>query len=255
MSGNVGSERRLEYTALGDTTNTAARLEGMTKGTPHQLYISDTTKQKLTRAPDDLVEVGEAEVRGRKGKVLLWSLRDGDAPREARAASSRPSRRNAAAPRRHVVLDDKRRCSARRGATHTIVYTREDFVERVRELTSGKRLLVVYDSVGKDTFERSLDCLAPRGLLVSFGNSSGKPPALELGLLAQKGSLFVTRPTLFSYIAARKELVASAKALFDVVQSGHVKIEIGRRLPLSEAAEAHRLLESRATTGSLVLIP
>ena len=87
MSGNVGSERRLEYTALGDTTNTAARLEGMTKGTPHQLYISDTTKQKLTRAPDDLVDVGEAEVRGRKGKVLLWSLRDGDAPAKPAASS------------------------------------------------------------------------------------------------------------------------------------------------------------------------
>jgi adenylate cyclase len=87
MSGNVGSERRLEYTALGDTTNTAARLEGMTKGTPHQLYISDTTKQKLTRAPDDLVDVGEAEVRGRKGKVLLWSLRDGETPPKASPSS------------------------------------------------------------------------------------------------------------------------------------------------------------------------
>jgi len=154
-----------------------------------------------------------------------------------------------------VGSEQKAELARAHGATHTIIYTREDFVERVSELTSGKRLPVVYDSVGRDTFERSLDCLAPRGLLVSFGNASGKPPPLELGLLAQKGSLFVTRPTLFNYTATRKELVASAKALFDVVNGGHVKIEIGRRLSLNDAAEAHRLLESRATTGSLVLIP
>ena len=116
MSGNVGSERRLEYTALGDTTNTAARLEGMTKGTPHQLYISDTTKQKLTRAPDDLVEVGEAEVRGRKAQgAAVVAARRRRAARRPRRRPRRPSRRNTAPTPRHVVLDDQRRCSARRG--------------------------------------------------------------------------------------------------------------------------------------------
>ena len=154
-----------------------------------------------------------------------------------------------------VGSDEKAELARAHGATHTIVYTREDFAERVRELTSGKRVPVVYDSVGKDTFERSLDSLSPRGLLVSFGNASGKPPPLELGTLAQKGSLYVTRPTLSSYTALRKDLVSSAKALFDVVLQGHVKIEIGRRLSLNDAAEAHRLLESRTTTGSLVLVP
>jgi NADPH:quinone reductase len=141
------------------------------------------------------------------------------------------------------------------GCRHPIVYTRENFVERVRELTSGKGVPVVYDSVGKSTFNGSLDCLAPRGMMVVFGNASGKPDPLDVGVLAQKGSLFLTRPTLFSYIASRAELVASAGALFDVVKNGRIAIRTAQRWPLAETAAAHRALETRATTGSSLLIP
>jgi NADPH:quinone reductase len=114
---------------------------------------------------------------------------------------------------------------------------------------------VVYDSVGKDTFEKSLDSLAPRGMLVTFGQSSGSIPPLNLGVLSQKGSLYVTRPTLVTYTAAREDLLASAKALFDVVQSGAVRIEINQTFALRDAAEAHRALEGRKTTGSTLLLP
>jgi NADPH2:quinone reductase len=141
------------------------------------------------------------------------------------------------------------------GCDVPIRYDREDVVARVRELTDGKGVPVVYDSVGKDTFEKSLDCLAPRGMLVTFGQSSGSIPPLNLGILSQKGSLYVTRPTLVTYNAAREDLVASAKALFDVVQSGAVKIEINQTFALRDAAEAQRALEGRKTTGSTLLLP
>jgi NADPH:quinone reductase len=141
------------------------------------------------------------------------------------------------------------------GCDVPIRYDREDVVARVRELTDGKGVPVVYDSVGKDTFEKSLDCLAPRGMLVTFGQSSGSIPPLNLGILSQKGSLYVTRPTLVTYNAAREDLLASAKALFDVVQSGAVKIEINQTFALRDAAEAHRALEGRKTTGSTLLLP
>jgi NADPH2:quinone reductase len=141
------------------------------------------------------------------------------------------------------------------GCDVPIRYDREDVVARVRELTEGKGVPVVYDSVGKDTFEQSLDCLAPRGMLVAFGQSSGNIPPLNLGILSQKGSLYVTRPTLRTYTAARDDLLASAKELFDVVQSGAVKIEINQTFALRDAAQAHRALEGRNTTGSTVLLP
>jgi NADPH2:quinone reductase len=141
------------------------------------------------------------------------------------------------------------------GCDVPIRYDREDVVARVRELTGGKGVPVVYDSVGKDTFEKSLDCLAPRGMLVTFGQSSGSIPPLNLGVLSQKGSLYVTRPTLVTYTAAREDLLASAKALFDVVQSGAVRIEINQTFALRDAAEAHRALEGRKTTGSTLLLP
>jgi NADPH2:quinone reductase len=141
------------------------------------------------------------------------------------------------------------------GCDVPIRYDREDVVARVRELTDGKGVPVVYDSVGKSTFERSLDCLAPRGMLVAFGQSSGNIPPLNLGLLSQKGSLYVTRPTLVTYTAARDDLLASARELFDVVQSGAVKIEIHQTFALRDAADAHRALEGRQTTGSTLLLP
>ncbi|PWG62199.1 quinone oxidoreductase family protein [Spiribacter halobius] len=141
------------------------------------------------------------------------------------------------------------------GCEHPIRYREEDFVERVRELTGGEGVAAVYDSVGRDTFERSLDCLRRRGTLVSFGQSSGPVPPLDVGLLAKKGSLFLTRPTLFHYTASREDLLATARELFEVVEQGAVRIEVNERFPLAEAAEAHRALEGRRTTGSTVLLP
>jgi len=152
-----------------------------------------------------------------------------------------------------VSTEEKAGLARANGCDHPILYTKQDFVERVRELTGGKGVPVVYDSVGKDTFLRSFDCLAPRGLMVSFGQSSGNVEPFAPGILAQKGSLFLTRPTLFNYIADRRELEQSASALFDMVRSGKVRIDIGQRFPLSQAAEAHRALEARETTGSTVL--
>jgi len=141
------------------------------------------------------------------------------------------------------------------GCDHPIRYDQEDLVARVREITDGKGVPVVYDSVGRSTFERSLDCLAPLGMLVSFGQSSGKIPPVDLGILSQKGSLYVTRPTLMTYTAARGDLLAAAGELFDVVRSGAVRIEIDQRYPLRDAVAAHRALEGRETTGSTILQP
>ena len=154
-----------------------------------------------------------------------------------------------------VGSDEKAELARAHGCTHTIVYTRENFVERVRELTGGRGVPVVYDSVGRDTFLGSLDCLEPRGTFVGFGNASGKPEPFDVTLLAAKGSLYMTRPTLFTYTASRPELLASANALFEVVQAGAVRIEVRHRFPLAEVAEAHRALEGRRTTGSCVLVP
>ena len=125
----------------------------------------------------------------------------------------------------------------------------------MKEITGGRGVPVVYDGIGKDTFLASLDCLAPRGLMVSFGNASGPVDAFNLGLLAQKGSLYVTRPTLMTYAATRPQLLECANDLFDVVAKGKVKIEIHQRFPLAEAEAAHRALEGSATTGSTLLIP
>ena len=141
------------------------------------------------------------------------------------------------------------------GAAFVIDYTREDFVARVKEITGGKGVKVVYDSVGKDTFERSLDCLRPFGLMASFGNASGPVPPFAIGNLGPKGSLYLTRQTLFTHIATRESTQAMADELFAVVGSGQVKIRIDQRFPLAEAAQAHRDLEARKTTGSTVLLP
>jgi NADPH:quinone reductase len=153
-----------------------------------------------------------------------------------------------------VGSDEKAKLAQAHGCAHTINYAREDFVKRVEEITGGKKVPVVYDSVGKDTFLKSLDCLAPLGYLALFGASSGNVDPLNLGLLAQKGSLYVTRPTLNTYGAKRENLVAMAKELFEVVQSGAVKIEVHQTYPLKDAAKAHADLAARKTTGSTVLV-
>ncbi len=154
-----------------------------------------------------------------------------------------------------VGSEEKAKLAREHGAAHTIIYTKEDFVAKVMEITGGKKVPVVYDSVGKDTFTKSLDCLQVRGLMVSFGNSSGAVPPTDLGILAAKGSLYVTRPSLMGYVSKRDELLASAKDLFDMVLSGKVKVGPRQTYALKDAAQAHRDLEGRKTTGSTVLIP
>lgn len=154
-----------------------------------------------------------------------------------------------------VGNDDKAELARAHGCHHVIVYSRENFAERVREITGGQGVAVVYDSVGQATFMGSLDCLRPLGTMVSFGNASGPVPPFEPGILAAKGSLFLTRPTLMTYTAKRADLVASAAELFEVVGNGVVKIEVRQTYPLAETAQAHRDLEARQTTGSTVLLP
>jgi NADPH2:quinone reductase len=152
-----------------------------------------------------------------------------------------------------VGSDEKAELVRTHGCDHPIVYTRQDFVAEVARITGGAKVAVVYDGVGKDTFMRSLDCLKRRGMMVSFGNASGPVDPFPTLLLAQKGSLFLTRPTLYDYTLERADLEQSAAALFDVVASGKVKIEVGQRFPLRDAAEAQRALEGRRTSGSTVL--
>jgi NADPH:quinone reductase len=152
-----------------------------------------------------------------------------------------------------VGSDEKAKIAKAHGCDFPVVYTRDDFVGAVATITKGGKLPVVYDSVGRETFMKSLDCLWPKGLMVSFGQSSGSVGPVDLGIFAQKGSLFFTRPTLNTYAAKRADYVAMAKDLFDVVQSGKVKIEIHQTYPLKEAAQAHRDLTSRKTTGSTIL--
>jgi NADPH2:quinone reductase len=141
------------------------------------------------------------------------------------------------------------------GCAETILYRQEDFVQRLLELTQGQKVSVVYDSVGKTTFLGSLDCLQPRGMYVGFGNASGKPDAFDITQLAAKGSLYLTRPTFFTYTAKREDLITSAESLFEVVRNGAVKINISKTFPLREARIAHEHLESRQSTGSLLLMP
>ncbi len=152
-----------------------------------------------------------------------------------------------------VSTEEKAELARAHGCAHPILYTKQDFAAEVDKLTAGQKLPVVYDSVGKATFMKSLDCLRPRGLMVSFGNASGPVDPISPLILSQKGSLFLTRPTLFHYIATRPELEDAANDLFDVVRSGKVKIEVKQRFALKDAAEAHRALEARKTTGSTIL--
>lgn len=154
-----------------------------------------------------------------------------------------------------VSSPEKAELARRHGAWATIDYTKEDFAARVLELTNGQKCPVVYDGVGKDTWEKSLDCVQMRGLMVSFGNASGPVTGVNLGILAQKGSLFVTRPTLAHHITPRTKLEEAAAELFDLITRGKIKVEIDRRYQLADAAQAHRDLESRKTTGSSVLLP
>jgi NADPH2:quinone reductase len=152
-----------------------------------------------------------------------------------------------------VGSDEKAELARAHGCDHPIVYTRQDFVTEVACITDGKKVPVVYDGVGRDTFMKSLDCLARRGMMVSFGNASGPVDPFPATLLATKGSLFLKRPTLYDYVITPEELQEAAKELFDVIESGKVKVEVKQRFALKDAAEAHRALEARRTSGSTVL--
>ncbi|WP_319243029.1 quinone oxidoreductase [uncultured Propionivibrio sp.] len=154
-----------------------------------------------------------------------------------------------------VSTEAKAELARQHGCDHVILYTREDIVKRVREITGGEGVAVVYDGVGKDTFAASLDCLRPRGMMATFGNASGAVPAFDPLTLTQKGSLFLTRPKLADYTTRRDELLDIGQELFNVVVGGQVKIEVNQTYPLSEAAQAHRDLEARKTTGSTIFLP
>jgi NADPH:quinone reductase len=154
-----------------------------------------------------------------------------------------------------VGSEEKATVARAHGCEHVIISTREDVATRVREITGGAGVPVVYDSVGKDTFVASLDCLRPLGLLVTFGNSSGKVTPFDIGVLSQKGSLYLTRPTLATYTATRSDLEATAKEVFDVIRSGKVKVEVRHTYPLAKAEQVHRDLEGRRTVGSIVMTP
>ncbi|WP_419660542.1 Gor: NADPH-quinone oxidoreductase [Desulfosarcina variabilis str. Montpellier] len=150
---------------------------------------------------------------------------------------------------------EKAKIAQKNGCHHPIIYNEVDFAEKVKAITDGKGVDVVYDSVGQATFMQSLDCLRPMGTMVSFGQASGSVPALDIGILAAKGSLFLTRPSLMTYTARREDLLAHARDLFSVVESGTVTISIGQTFALEDAARAHQALEARQTTGSTILIP
>jgi len=154
-----------------------------------------------------------------------------------------------------VGSEEKAALATEHGAHHVINYNKENFTERVKEITGGKGVTAVYDSIGKDTFIGSLDCLRPLGTMVSFGNASGPVPPFSLTELANRGSLFITRPSMMAYLSTREELEAATKSLFGVVGSGEVKIEVRQRYALADVAQAHTELEARKTTGSSILLP
>ncbi|MFO1113208.1 MAG: quinone oxidoreductase [Rhodospirillales bacterium] len=221
---------------------------------------------RLVPVPDDIDDVQAAAMmlQGMTAQYLLrrtYRLQPGDAILVQAAAGGvgqilcQWARHLGATVIGTVGSDEKAKVAREAGCAHVIVYSRENFAEKVREITGGAGVAVVYDGVGKSTFEGSLNSLAMLGMLVSYGNASGPVPPFEPAILSQKGSLFFTRPTLMHYTAKAEDLQASARELFDVVGSGAVRIKVSQTYPLSEAAQAHRDLEARKTTGSTVLLP
>ena len=221
---------------------------------------------RLVAIPDDIDDVQAAGMmlQGMTAQYLLrrtYRVQPGDAILVQAAAGGvgqilcQWARHLGATVIGTVGSDEKAKIAREAGCAHVIVYSRENFAEKVREITGGAGVAVVYDGVGKSTFDGSLDSLAMLGMLVSYGNASGPVPPFEPAILSQKGSLFFTRPTLMHYTAKAEDLQASARELFDVVGSGAVRIAVSQTYPLAEAAQAHRDLEARKTTGSTVLLP
>ena len=226
----------------------------------------ETPAERLIRLPQDLTtqQAAAMMLQGMTARYLLvgcYPVKGGDTILIHAAAGGvglivcQWARHLGATVIGTVGSEEKAALARANGCDHPIVYSKENFVQRVREITGGSGVDVVYDSVGQATFLQSLDCLRPKGMLVSFGQASGPVEPLDIGLLSAKGSLFLTRPSLMTYTAERKDLLAHAEDLFDVVLKGAVKVDIRQRYPLSEAARAHRDLEARKTTGSTILIP
>jgi NADPH2:quinone reductase len=219
---------------------------------------------RLVRLPDDIAfdEAAGMMLQGMTARMLLravYEVKSGDAILVHAAAGGvglilcQWASALGATVIGTVSTQAKAELARAHGCAHPILYTHQDFAAEVDKITARQKVSVVYDGVGKATFLKSLDCLRPRGLMVSFGNASGPVEPFSPLILSQKGSLFLTRPTLFDYIATRPELEQSANDLFDVVRSGEVKIEVKQRFALEDAAEAHRALEARQTTGSTIL--
>ena len=263
-----GMEGAGEVLALGKGVTALAVGDRVAYAGPLGAYAEERiiAADRLVRTPDSVSDVAAASMmlQGMTVQYLLKSsypVRAGDTILFHAAAGGvgliacQWAKHLGATVIGTVGSDEKAELARAHGCDHPIVYTRENVVERVRELTGGAGVPAVYDSVGRDTFNDSIDCLRPAGTMVSFGQSSGSIAPFEIGVLGQKGSLYLQRPTLMSYSARREDLVAMAEDLFEVVTSGAVKIRTNQTFPLAEAPEAHRALEGRRTTGSTVLLP
>ncbi|MFP3503343.1 quinone oxidoreductase family protein [Burkholderia sp. SIMBA_062] len=269
LPGGLGMEAAGEVTAVGDgVTAFKAGDRVAYVGQPPGAYAQERVMpaERLVKLPDGISDDDAASVmlQGLTAHYLLrrtYPVKAGDTILIHAAAGGvgllvcQWAKALGATVIGTVGSDEKAALAKAHGCDHPIVYTRENFTQRVKEITNGAGVPVVYDSIGKDTYIGSLDCLAPLGYFVSFGNASGPLPAIDSKEFSSRGSLFFTRPTLFSYIAKRADLEAAAAELFDVILSGKVKTSINQRYPLAEVGRAHADLESRKTTGSTILIP
>jgi len=269
LPGGLGMEAAGEVTAVGDgVTAFKAGDRVAYVGQPPGAYAQERVMpaEQLVKLPDGISDDDAASVmlQGLTAHYLLrrtYPVKAGDTILIHAAAGGvgllvcQWAKALGATVIGTVGSDEKAALAKAHGCDHPIVYTRENFTQRVKEITNGAGVPVVYDSIGKDTYIGSLDCLAPLGYFVSFGNASGPLPAIDSKEFSSRGSLFFTRPTLFSYIAKRADLEAAAAELFDVILTGKVKTSINQRYPLAEVGRAHADLESRKTTGSTILIP
>ncbi|WP_175728307.1 quinone oxidoreductase family protein [Burkholderia ambifaria] len=269
LPGGLGMEAAGEVTAVGDgVTAFKAGDRVAYVGQPPGAYAQERVMpaERLVKLPDGISDDDAASVmlQGLTAQYLLrrtYPVKAGDTILIHAAAGGvgllvcQWAKALGATVIGTVGSDEKAALAKAHGCDHPIVYTRENFTQRVKEITNGAGAPVVYDSIGKDTYIGSLDCLAPLGYFVSFGNASGPLPAIDSKEFSSRGSLFFTRPTLFSYIAKRADLEAAAAELFDVILTGKVKTSINQRYPLAEVGRAHADLEARKTTGSTILIP
>jgi len=269
LPGGLGMEAAGEVTAVGDgVTAFKAGDRVAYVGQPPGAYAQERVMpaERLVKLPDGISDDDAASVmlQGLTAHYLLrrtYPVKAGDTILIHAAAGGvgllvcQWAKALGATVIGTVGSDEKAELAKAHGCDHPIVYTRENFTQRVKEITNAAGVPVVYDSIGKDTYIGSLDCLAPLGYFVSFGNASGPLPAIDSKEFSSRGSLFFTRPTLFSYIAKRADLEAAAAELFDVILTGKVKTSINQRYPLAEVGRAHADLESRKTTGSTILIP